>query len=445
MSPALDSALVKDLSRISHLTKDVQDFVTTTIFSTPSHWSCSRSNFGPKKHDFLFRAKSPASKNSASANSLEKDLARVQHLRPDIQDFVLSTLSSDVSLQFPQRLLNSCKGPSPHAFLFHRKKSTARKVKPTPKAPAMSTPQFSTDAQIKGKLIRERILFGSKTTPLFSTLFPQTSWPNITFVNGFPSIDRDLFNRLLTSKLRAAKSALKVDGAPTPKRFSPSVLKEFQRMINLSIRLEFDARLLRPSTKRPPFKPTKKYVQSQLKKRFSKAQPLRDEKLASSESQVEPSSTPERPTISTRSALAIADDPLPSRAFSLKYSVSGLLEAASLGVSAMDGKDAIYCFDQYQTSALKACQKAEEICQSYFRFIRSRFPDLKPYHQHISRTSIVRKDHEGFKLPGARLHSTVPMIRQADLFAVKTLADYYIRTCNILGSVPLPDYCPNEV
>jgi hypothetical protein len=307
----------------------------------------------------------------------------------------------------------------------------------------MSKCKFSTDAQIKGKLIRDKILFSSKTTPKFSHLFPQTSWPNITFINGHPSIDRDLFNKLLTSRLRAAKSALKVDGAPAPLRFSPSLLKEFQRMINLSIRLEYDVRVLTPSRKLP-VKPSKKSVQSQIRSRFRKSQTTKDENLSSSESPAEPVRAPEHPTITTRSALAIADDPLPSRAFSLKYAVSGLYEAALLGTPAQDGKDSILYFDANATSALNAVKKAEEVAQSYFRYIRSRFPDLRPYHQQLSRSTIVRQDNEGFRLSGLRQGSYLPMIRKADLDIVKSTSDYYVRTCNILGSVPLPDFCPTD-
>jgi hypothetical protein len=445
MSNPLDSALVKDVNRLSHLTKDVQDFVALTMFSKPSHWSCSRSNFGKKRHDFLFRHSSTTSLKPAPANILEKDIARVQHLRPDIQDFVLTTLSSDVSLQFPEKLLNRSRVPSPHDFLFRRKKSTALKVKPTPKAPATSTPLYSTDAQIKGKLIRDRILFGSKTTPKFSLLFPQTSWPNITFINGHPTIDRDLFNKLLTSRLRAAKSAIKVDGTSVPHRFSPSLLKEFQRMINLSIRLEFDVRVLTPTRKRNPVKPTRKSVQSQMKQRFQTSQPTKDEKLSSTESQTSGLHVPEHtPTLSKASALAIADDPLPSRAFSLKYAVSALCEASLLGTSALDGKDDIVYFPPTATSALAAVKKAEQVSMSYFRYIKSRFPELTPYHQHLSRETIVRSTNEGFKAPGLRQNASYPMIRQADITKIQSLMNYYVRTCNILGSVPLPDFCPDS-
>jgi hypothetical protein len=435
---SLDSGLVKDCNRISHLNSDVQDFVALTMFSKQPHWSSSRSHFGRSKHSFLYQHPL-ASPSAKTTSSLEKDLARVQHLRSDIQDFVLVTLFSDVSLQFPQRLLNVHKTPTPHPFLFHRKKSVAQKVKPTTKTPVTSKPLYTTDAQIKGKLIRDRILFGQKSTPKFSALFPQTSWPNITFIQGHPTIDRDLFNKLLTSRLRAAKSSLQVDGAPAPRRFSPSLLKEFQRMINLSIRLEYDYRVTAPPANRSRVKPTKKNVQSLIKSRFQKSQTSKDEKLTCSESQT-PLRVPEQPTISTQSALAIKDDPLPSRAFSLKYAVRALCECAALGSPSMDGKDEIYYFDSQASQALNSVKRAEEIAISYFRYIRSRFPSLRPYNQDSQLGRLVKN----VNISHNQIRGTFPTVRLSHLQAIQVKSDYYIRTCNILGSQPLPDVCPSD-
>jgi hypothetical protein len=260
--------VARQFERIKHITSDadLQWVIACQVFATHSSWISSFTHFGPKKHDLLYRTPRPISKNLSSSSDLEKDLARVSHLRPDLQDYVLLTLTSQQTHQSPASHFSR----ESHPLLQVRKVSpsssnlvpgrTLKKVKKQPKM---------TDSQITSLALSSKLLHGKKTTPIFSQLFPETTWPQITFVQGHPRIDRELFNSLLLSRIRAIKSKVVESGAPAPSALSKNLILRISRMIDLSLSMEFDKRTtVQQQTKVSSVKKVKAKAKTQLAARF---------------------------------------------------------------------------------------------------------------------------------------------------------------------------------
>jgi hypothetical protein len=141
---------------------------------------------------------------------------------------------TDLNFRFPEQHL----GKETHPYLKVWKKSTPSPTTRPAKTTAAKAPvqkESLKDGSLLSFLLQEKILFSKKSTPIFSTLFPSTSIPKITFVCGTPKIDRSLFTTLLVSQLRAAKSALLQADIRPPKNFSTSVVLAFSRQIDRSL------------------------------------------------------------------------------------------------------------------------------------------------------------------------------------------------------------------
>jgi hypothetical protein len=226
--------LLRTTARCSHLFSDISDFTLNALLSRQS-FACSQSNFGRKRHSFYFTQKSNNAKEN-TASPIEKDLSRVSHLRSDTQDYVLACLFSSVTLQTPAKNLS----PTVHPFIQIRKtvKSTSKK---SSGSGLNKPPTTLSETQITNLALRTKLLHGKKTTPKFSELFPQTTWPQVTLVQGHPRIDRSIFNSLLLSKIRSLKAEIGKEHT-VPKSLSKNLILRFSRMIDLSLSIELTQR-----------------------------------------------------------------------------------------------------------------------------------------------------------------------------------------------------------
>lgn len=237
------NAFLRRCESARHCRPDVFEHLVDS-FVQPNSWLLNRSNFGPRPHSFLYEHPVCSSTTKSHQLQTEKDLGRISHVRPDVQEHLLLCLFSSVTHHTPSLNL----GPSPRPFLKLMKKHK----KPTTLTPtvtkanivsssAKQAKTMSTNA-LRAFALHEKILFSRKSTPQFTSLFPSTSLPRITFVLGTPRIDRELFNKLLTSRLRALKSTLKLNGHKCPKALPKDLVLEFSRMIDRSLSQELESR-----------------------------------------------------------------------------------------------------------------------------------------------------------------------------------------------------------
>jgi hypothetical protein len=226
-------SFVSDVERIRHCSPDLfEDLISSRISSVS--FLCS-SNFGPNNHSFLTTRYSQR-QLTLSHSDLDDDVTRISTLSPDIQDYVACVMFSSCSAQFPSRYIER----SVHDHLLVRSRSPSQ----TPSSSGNSQrekPPLNT-GQTLGLALSSKILFGRKSIPSFTVLFPGTSKPRVQLILGHPTIEKDLFNTLLLSKLRALKTAIRAAGHPCPKRLPSPVVAAMSRMIHRSlIALHFDS------------------------------------------------------------------------------------------------------------------------------------------------------------------------------------------------------------
>lgn len=268
------NGLVRQFERIKHATSDVdlQWVITCQTLATHRSWISSSSNFGPKKHDLLYRSPRPNSKAS-SASPIEKSLNQIAHLKADVQEQVTLALFSACQLQSPNKNFDIRQN---HDFIQSRRlpQSTSN-IRSGPSPKKEKTSKVMTDNQITNLALRSGILTGKKTTPIFSVQFPNTTWPSITLVLGHPRIDREVFNSLLLSRIRALKTLIAETGTPVPKQLSKNLVLRLSRMIDLGLSNEFHQRKL--ANKKPTVSPSSsakaqaKAAKRSLKQRFTPA------------------------------------------------------------------------------------------------------------------------------------------------------------------------------
>jgi hypothetical protein len=114
------------------------------------------------------------------------------------------------------------------------------------------------------------LFFEKGQYPTFSKLFPGTDLPHASNQLGTPWLSKDLFDKLLSSRLRQAKSALKAKGFYIDRLPKDFVVYQ-TRLINHSIRLEISSRKTIKKEKSAPKSPS---IQATLRApRQSRRQP----------------------------------------------------------------------------------------------------------------------------------------------------------------------------
>lgn len=234
------NALVRTFERCRHASSDLTDLLAVANIAAPRNFVCSQSNFGPKRHAFFYQQKNIT--KASTVSPIEKSLAQISHLCADVQDAVTFALFSNCQLQSPVKNFDI---RQKHDFIQSRRLpqlTSNNRSGPAPKK--AKTPTIMTDSQITNLALRSSLLHGRKTTPKFSVLFPNTTWPTISFVQGHPRINREVFNSLLLSRIRSLKTLIAETGTPVPKNLSKNLVLRFSRMIDLSLSTEFNERKL---------------------------------------------------------------------------------------------------------------------------------------------------------------------------------------------------------
>jgi hypothetical protein len=226
----------EECERLAHLSKVVRDLPNGILCSDSRAWN-SFSSFGKKVGPFLFyHPSTSAGSTKAYGQRWSDSVLRVRNLKRDVQDHALLCLFS-CPRQFPVSHLSNKK----HDFLFLRKRQPTTKVggsgKTTVKPVSFVETVKLTDQQMIGLFLRQGLLLGKKQLS-FSQRFKGTSLPKVSFVNGLPSIPKNIFNSLLISQLRSAKSMLRNLGHFVPNRLPKSVVLRFSREIDSSLRIE---------------------------------------------------------------------------------------------------------------------------------------------------------------------------------------------------------------
>jgi hypothetical protein len=236
MSTSDLNAMVSLFERIRHLRRDVQE-ITLSSFLDRESFLCQRSNFdSSQERDFFYL---PGKKDStfSTLKPIMKSISQVEHLSTDIQNYVLMTLYSNVSLQSPE--INF--GPEIRPLIALRRISTSTlTVRPESPIQLEPTPpkEEPSSKQVYDLALSSGILKLPKTTPSFTTLFPGTSWPHVTHILGTPRIEPLVFNTLLISLMRQVKTAIRSSRFACPKRLPDSIRLALSRMIYLSIEKE---------------------------------------------------------------------------------------------------------------------------------------------------------------------------------------------------------------
>jgi hypothetical protein len=296
-------SLDKSFAASLHLSKDTQELVFSDLLYSRGHFF-DRSNFGPRPHSFYYKASKPCHQTATAQQLGEKDLARISHCADDVQNHLLMVMFSNVTLQSP---VTNFSTKERHAFLS--RKSAPRSNKPTPAPSKSNLNKQLTDGQIQSFLLRESLLYSKKATLKFSSLYPSTSVPKITLVQGTPKIDRSLFNTLLISSLRASKSKLSESGLPVPKKFSKHLVLLFSRQICLALRLQLDDDRARSSQAKLKQKNVLLKGKAPAKPQFDRL-PKQERKISFVPSTSEP--TPPTPVAEQETPESPLPSPLPS-------------------------------------------------------------------------------------------------------------------------------------
>jgi len=185
-----------------------------------------RMNFSNEQFNEMFQPTSfPKGKKIAFHGTELNRMSTITELRPDCTHYVLSTLFSDVYLTSHQLMIT----PKPTTVkefdqVFFRRRQNQpilndkthirEKTTPTPKKTTQrdvttSNPTYSVKRAI-ALLTKEGIMPKSSTIgpTSFDDTFPNTTLGHVKFIQGFPKIEKTLFNSLLISRLRALKSKL---------------------------------------------------------------------------------------------------------------------------------------------------------------------------------------------------------------------------------------------
>lgn len=233
------NALVRQYERIRHCSSDLEAILVCQVFATHNSWLLSQSNFGPRKHDFTYKSCQPK-KPAPGSGPIEKDLARISHLREDTQEQVLLCLMSSVTYQSPIKYYST---KDVHPFLNIRKRSAPINTKAPARPPALKQHSPLKEGQLQSLALKEKLLFSKDNTPKFSTLFPSTDLPHVTLLNGLPKIDKATFNALLLSRIRAIKSAVRNAGHICPKQLPRFIIRAVSHMIDRSLKSEVSFRI----------------------------------------------------------------------------------------------------------------------------------------------------------------------------------------------------------
>jgi hypothetical protein len=249
---SFDALRVLD-KKYSHLTvfhKTERELLLSDFLYSRGHFF-DRSNFGPKRHGFFYTAKKV--QPIIHQDESEKLLKRVNHLKSDVQDFVLLHLFSKANHQQPSTLFSHVV----HDFTrSHRtpngssKPSTLTKVTDNVKQHTHKHGTRLSPDQMEALFLRTKIISSSKTTRKFSEQFPSTTVPTISLILGTPKIDRSCFNTVLISMIRSAKSVLKEHNTHVPTTLPKKVILRFSRYIDLTLKLELEARREKASHQR---------------------------------------------------------------------------------------------------------------------------------------------------------------------------------------------------
>jgi len=203
------------------------------------------------------------SKLRQQGSSLDTLVNKVGPLKSDVSDIVLTVMFSDVFTTTHQTMF----GPNAHPVL--RKRSTQPIVNATFSKDNEAKPKTNTSKPIHGTkatiaaLVSNKVLPKS-TNPVFKEMFPATDLPHVNLVNGLPKVNKAIFNSLLISKLRAAKSCLKLKST---ERLEADVVKHVSRLIDKSIisalndkknKKDMKPATAKATTSKPASKPAKK-------------------------------------------------------------------------------------------------------------------------------------------------------------------------------------------
>jgi len=175
--------------------------------------------------------------------------AKIGPLRKDVQDIVLATMFSnlyDVShvsqVEWKPYHHFRVRKTQPQASAASKKDNSAtQKVNPPTKDSVKADVKPTNP---KGKNAQVAVLVRAKIIPkhdniLFEDMFPKTDLPRISLINGLPKCNKSTFNSLLFSKIRSAKSELKLK--PTD-RLPKDVVVHISRLIHDALRNSLNQR-----------------------------------------------------------------------------------------------------------------------------------------------------------------------------------------------------------
>jgi hypothetical protein len=219
------------------LAPDVRDFVLRNNFSI---WNENKAtHFLPGNHNFLHTTKTVKPELDTS---MVKDACRVQHNKKDIHDDLYLSLFSQAHLHLPKSM-----------FEKERKQRTRQEntyfdilmnMLPVPLTTRKATnartqskrqdpTSVSTD-RIHQILVENQVLFNKRKTPSFEGLFPGTTRPQTRLLHGQPVIASRVFQSLIVSVFRKAKTALRKVGISL-QRLPDQIARSISSMINRSL------------------------------------------------------------------------------------------------------------------------------------------------------------------------------------------------------------------
>jgi hypothetical protein len=213
---------------------------STTLFYVKTAKSTSDSQISPSgfcssnEAAAFWKNLNPTSFPSKLRNqgpSVETIVRKVGPLKSDVSDIVLTVMFSDVLTTSHPSMF----GPNAHPVL--RKRSNQPSVKAADSKDNEAKPKTNISKPIKGAKATIAALVSNKiipksTNPSFKEMFPATDLPHIHLLNGLPKVNKAIFNSLLISKLRAAKTNLKLTSSD---RLDSDVVKHISRLIDKSL------------------------------------------------------------------------------------------------------------------------------------------------------------------------------------------------------------------
>jgi hypothetical protein len=173
----------------------------------------------------------------SEGKSCSNTLDTIGPLKKDIKDIVLLHLFSSAHSTSHVTMF----GPEAHPVFRTRtiqpsvnatdsKDNDASVKPPRPSPPSPKKQPKGTRAQLA--LLVESKVIPKSDHPSFQEMFPSTDLPHVNMINGLPKCKKSTFNALLISKLRAAKSCLKLKSTD---RLPKAIVLHISRLIDLSI------------------------------------------------------------------------------------------------------------------------------------------------------------------------------------------------------------------